>query len=335
MSIDTRRLAAAATVLALATSTSACAQASAAAAPGTADQPAAPAWAYPVPPAAPAGAAPPSTEATLTLHGSAARYSPAQLASLFHTPEWRPQLHPSMPEVVARGRKPNVFACAYCHHPTGAGRPENANLTGLSATYMRQQLADYKSGHRRSSVAGFMPTLGMALTAKNATDAEVDEAIRYFTGLPRVGFVRVEESDTVPLTEPRGWMLKPTGAPGTEAIGKRIVEIPRDVVAAERRDPTAAYVAYVPRGSIARGQALAQGGAAIPACASCHGAALQGMGDVPPLAGRSPSFLYRQLWDFVSGARQGPQAAAMIAIAKALSPDERLALAAYAASLAP
>ena len=36
-----------------------------------------------------------------------------------------------MPTIVAAGRKPAVFACAYCHQPNGVGRPENANLTGL------------------------------------------------------------------------------------------------------------------------------------------------------------------------------------------------------------
>ena len=31
-----------------------------------------------------------------------------------------------MPDIVAKGRKPEVIACAYCHTPTGQGRPENS-----------------------------------------------------------------------------------------------------------------------------------------------------------------------------------------------------------------
>jgi mono/diheme cytochrome c family protein len=47
------------------------------------------------------------------------------------------------------------------------------------------------------------------------------------------------------------------------------------------------------------------------ACAGCHGPDLKGKDDVPPLAGRSPSYLARQLYDFQQGTRNGAAAPLM------------------------
>ena len=49
-----------------------------------------------------------------------------------------------MPEIVARGRKPGTFACGFCHRADGPGGPENASLAGLSAAYIKQQMAGYQ-----------------------------------------------------------------------------------------------------------------------------------------------------------------------------------------------
>ncbi len=46
-----------------------------------------------------------------------------------------------MPEVVARGREPEVFACGFCHRADGPGGPENANIAGLPAACIVQQMA--------------------------------------------------------------------------------------------------------------------------------------------------------------------------------------------------
>jgi cytochrome c553 len=72
----------------------------------------------------------------------------------------------------------------------------------------------------------------------------------------------------------------------------------------------------VPVGSVAKGEALATtGGATIvagkivpgktAACGTCHGADLKGLGPVPGLAGRSPSYQVRQLYDMKAGTRKG------------------------------
>ena len=71
------------------------------------------------------------------------------------------------------------------------------------------------------------------------------------------------------------------------------------------------------------------------ACTACHGKTLNGLGGIPPLAGRPPTYLVRQLWNYQSGERRGGLSAPMQAIAARLRVDEMLAMAAYLASLPP
>jgi cytochrome c553 len=121
-----------------------------------------------------------------------------------------------------------------------------------------------------------------------------------------------------------------------EKLGRRIIEIPVDTRRTELRDSQAAYIAYVPLGSLERGKALTQmpPGTTPAACATCHGAGLKGgLGDIPALAGRSPSYLFRQLYDIQHGTRTGPSVEPMKAVVQGLTDDEMLELAAYLASL--
>jgi cytochrome c553 len=115
------------------------------------------------------------------------------------------------------------------------------------------------------------------------------------------------------------------------------VEYPLELRRHELHDPMAAYVAYVPKGSIARGRALAAGAPSrgVTGCRSCHGPALRGVGLVPPIAGRSPSYLLRQLIAFRTGARDTPAGAPMREFAARLSLEDMVGAAAYAGSLRP
>src|SRR5688572_33226115 len=88
-----------------------------------------PAWAYPV---NPPGFQPPPDDGTVRQSpGSKAGYTLTQLRDRFLAPNWHPGDYPAMPEIVAQGRKPEVYACGFCHRADGPGGPENANLTGL------------------------------------------------------------------------------------------------------------------------------------------------------------------------------------------------------------
>ena len=268
---------------------------------------------------------------------STAAFTITQERDLFFAPDWHPGDHPPMPGVVAHGRAPDVRACGSCHRVEGTGGPENASLAGLPAAYIAQQMADYKSGARKFSGPQRSPVLLMTAIAKAATDAEEQEAAAYFSSLKPKPVIKVVEADTVPVTQIARvfYMLAKDG--GTEPIGTRVVEVPDDVAQFEHRDSRSRFTAYVPQGSIARGEVLAKtggSGTTIP-CAGCHGPSLQGLGAIPGIAGRSPSYLVRQMYDFQQNSRQGTGAALMAPVVEKLGHDDMIALAAYVSSLKP
>ena len=318
----------------------ACLLAIAAAAIGTpaAAQDTPPAWAYPVNP--PGYKLPPDDGTVRRVPGSNAGYTLTQLRDRFLAPNWHPGDYPAMPEVVASGRKPDVFACGFCHRADGPGGPENANLTGLSKPYIVRQMADFKSGARKSSVQKRGPMELKDQLAKAITDAEIDAAATYFAAIKPRSNVRVVESATAPKVAVTAWYY--TALPGNEQepIGQRIVEVPEDAEQFASRDTRARFVAYVPPGSIKRGQELATTGGAgrtLP-CGTCHGGpAMRGVAVIglPALAGRSPSYTVRQLYDIKHGARNGSQGVIMKSTVGSLTIDDMIALAAYLGSLEP
>jgi cytochrome c553 len=103
-----------------------------------------PAWAYPVNP--PGFQPSPLPDIPLQVPGSRERLRGSQLRDLFYAPDWHPQEQPPPPPIVATGRKPEVYACGYCHRANGAGGPENASLAGLPYDYIVQQMGDFRSG---------------------------------------------------------------------------------------------------------------------------------------------------------------------------------------------
>jgi cytochrome c553 len=113
------------------------------------------------------------------------------------------------------------------------------------------------------------------------------------------------------------------------------MEFAPDTERHEHRDDTLVYTAYVPPGSLARGRLLARGGGTTvaPPCIICHGDHLQGTATIPRLAGRSPTYLLRQLVAFKSGARAGANGALMRMVVANLQIGDMIDAAAYAASL--
>ncbi len=154
---------------------------------------------------------------------------------------------------------------------------------------------------------------------------------------PYKKWVRVVETATVPKNRVAGGTFVPVAGGGTEPIAGRIVEMPEDVARADLRDSNSGFVAYVPVGSLQKGEALVTtgGNGRTVVCATCHGADLKGLGPIPPLAGRSPSYAVRQMFDLQHGTRRGAWAPLMKAAVEKLTLDDMVAIAAYAASLAP
>jgi len=302
-----------------------------------------PAWAYGVLPAgapAPArgaggGAAPADDGSPKHLEGTTQAFTLAQLRDGFNIADWYPSDHPAAPDVVMKGRQPAVRACGLCHYPNGKGRPENAGIAGLPVAYFVQQMHDFKDDARKSAESRKTNTAIMAQIAKAMTDDEIKASAEYFASMPwtKTKWIRVVETATVPKTRLAGGMFIPLEGTETEPIGARIIEVPEHPDRTELRDPRSGFVAYVPVGSIKRGETLVTtGGGRTLACGTCHGADLQGLGPVPGLVGRSPSYAARQLYDMKAGTRHGLWTDLMKAVVANLTDDDLVAIGAYLAS---
>jgi cytochrome c553 len=295
------------------------------------------AWAYAISPAA----TPPVDDGTrYSLPGSAGQFTLDQIRNRMGPADWYPGDHPSMPPIVAVGREAaGIWACSLCHYPNGKGRPENASVVGLPKEYFIRQMYDFKNGLRESAEPRKPNTPLMTGFAIAMTDDEIRAAAEYFSAIPWAPWIEVVEADTVPKTRIAGGMhLKLEGAEaGTEPLGRRIVESPVDAHLTELlRDPRSGFIAYVPRGAIARGETLAHSGRqGVAACTVCHGEDLDGLAIVPSLRGRSPSYVARQLADMKLGKRRGDWTPLMTPVVAQLTADDILNLAAYLASLEP
>lgn len=236
----------------------------------------------------------------------------------FNVLDSAPDHHPSMPPIVSHGRRPAVMACGFCHRPDGFGRPDNANLAGLPAAYIVQQMTDYKTNQRRSANPHGGSTT-MASIARAVDEADIDAAARYFSSVAPQPWIRVIETNVLSGND---------GHP-VEPIGTRVVEVPDDA--------TSGFVAYVPMGSLKRGEALVTtgGGGRTVRCALCHGHDLRGTSSVPGIAGRSPSYLARQLNDMRQGSRFGARPDRMMGTVARLTEPDIVSIVAYAASLHP
>ncbi len=263
--------------------------------------------------------------------GSAKEYDAAKIAGNANPPDWFPDEHPAAPRSVTGGTG-ITFACGSCHLMSGQGHPEAADIAGMPAEYLIRQMAYYKAGTRKDDAR-------MGPIAKTTSDEDVREAAAYFAALRPTMWVKVIETATPPktfiATAGRHRQLHPDG--GTEPIGQRILEIPADPFRTEIRDPHSGFIAYVPPGSIARGEALVKGGASEKTvqCALCHGEALNGLGEVPRLAGLQPLYIARQLFDMKHGSSAGKAAALMKPVVANLSEDDIIAISAYLGSLPP
>ena len=271
------------------------------------------------------------------LPGSVSEFTQAQIGNRFGPADWYPGDHPEMPDIVAHGRKPDVWACSLCHYPNGKGRPENAGVAGLPVSYFIHQMHDFKNGLRRSADPRKKNTNLMASYAKAMTEDEIKEAADYFGAMKWTPWIKIMETDSVPKTRLSVGMFLPLEGAGKEPLGERIIEVPENPDATEvLRNPRSGFIAYAPFGSIKKGEALVTAaGSKTVQCGLCHGADLKGMGPVPGIAGRSPSYLVRQLYDMQQGTRKGEWTELMKPVVKNLTEEDMLNIAAYVSSRTP
>jgi cytochrome c553 len=271
----------------------------------------------------------------LEIPDSKEKFTQARINDPFNPPDWRPD-HLPMPDVVAKGRKPNLMACAYCHTPTGQGRPENSALAALPEAYIKEQLHDLRSGARKpTGPVEYLPGQAMLKIAKAMTEEEIDESAKYFAQQKLRRRVYVIESLRIPRAERAAWIYEEVG--GTEDLEERLLEVTNELPRHERRDDRLEYMAYVAPGSINRGKRLVTTGDAgkTVVCSTCHGPKLMGTDKIPPIAGRQPTYLLRQLLAFRNGTRSGDAAKQMTPVIEKLTLNEMIDMVAYVSSLYP
>ena len=276
--------------------------------------------------------APPEPDAkeVVKLPPSARTYTREQIDDLSNPPDWYPNEHPPAPAAVigAPGRK--AVACGSCHLMTGSGHPGSAGLDVYPAEYIERQMAYFRDDTRKG--------IRMNAIAKTVTPQEDRDAAAYFAALKPQAFTKVIETDMVPETyvnRVRERFVKEGGR--MEPIGNRIITVPQDKEREDARDPHFGYIAYVPKGSIGKGEALVKtgGNGKSIQCEICHGAELKGLGEVPRLAGLHPIYVARQLYDIKRGESNGKAMQLMKRVVVNLSDDDILNISAYVASLKP
>jgi cytochrome c553 len=289
-----------------------------------------PSWAYNIPDKV----QPPSVEPTgmIRAPGSALEFDAAKVANNANPPDWFPDEHGPAPRVVKGEAGLKAAACGSCHLISGQGHPESADIAGLPAEYIVRQMQYFKSGARKDDAR-------MGPIAKATSEEDVRQAAEYYAAIKPIPWVKVVETNTPPRTyinsAGRHHIPYPDGS--TEPIGHRIIETPQDAYRMAIRDPHAGFIAYVPPGSVARGEQLVKTGASGKTiqCAICHGDDLHGLGDVPRLAGLQPVYIARQLITLQNGTSAGKAAALMKKVVTNLTEDDVIAISAYLGSLPP
>ena len=295
-----------------------------------------PAVAKPFPDCAYPGPPVPEDGIKRELPGAPAKFTRNEAYFDYGPADWYPGDHPPMPDIVAHGRQSvGVRACALCHFPNGQGKMENGGVAGLPASYILDQLKKFKAGERRSADPRKANTNEMAQIASRLTDEEAMAAATFFASMKWRPWVKVVEAETAPaVRSTTNGLFLPVAGVAPITLGKRIIEVPENPDRTDiMRDPRSGFIAYVPPGSIARGQALATAATGkITRCGLCHGPGLTGTDKVPGIAGRTASYLMRQLWDIHQDARKSPIMAPLVA---KLELGDMTDLAAYVASIAP
>lgn len=285
------------------------------------------------------------------IEGATGEYSLLEVRNGNDVVDWFPGDHPEMTPIMKNGPASlgeKAYGCAFCHLPNGRGKPENAPVSGLPAPYFVRQLQDMRKGDRGSAEPRKANTLLMIALAQAMTEAEMKESAAYFAAMPwTTKWIRVVETDRVPRTKLVSGMFVPIEKEHSEPLAGRIIEVPEDPEGTELlRNPRAGFIAYVPFGSVKKGEALVregggkmiegkQEGGKTLACITCHGPDLNGLAEVPGIAGRSPSYIVRQLHDIKQGTRKSDQSKVMLPVVANLTTEDYVAIAAYVASLEP
>src|ERR1700680_740090 len=98
-------------------------------------------WAYPIPDKTPPPGA--ADAGPKRIPGSSRSYTQVQIDDQFNPPDWFPDEHGPLPNVVQKGIQ--AQACGSCHLMSGDVHPESATLAGLPVEYMLRQMAHFQA----------------------------------------------------------------------------------------------------------------------------------------------------------------------------------------------
>jgi len=127
-------------------------------------------------------------------------------------------------------------------------------------------MQDFKDGNRKSADPKKANTNTMIAIAKGMTDDEIKAAAAYFGSMKWTRWIKVVETTSAPKTRVAGGLFLALDGSEKEPLGSRIIEVPENAEATETlRNPRSAFIAYVPVGSVKKGEALAK------SCGTCHG----------------------------------------------------------------
>ena len=209
-----------------------------------------------------------------------------------------------MPEIVARGRRPEILRVRILP-PRRRSRWTRKLGFGWAPEILHHS-ADGGLQERRS------PDDSREQNTAGVDDCTVEIRNRcrgrscgglLFVARAAKSNSKVAETDMVPKPHVAGLLWAAAEGNQREPIGKRVVEVPDDLIRFESRDARSTFTAYVPVGSLAKGEALVTvgGSGKTIQCGVCRGPDLRGLGPLPSIAGRSPSYIFRQLCDFQDG----------------------------------
>jgi cytochrome c553 len=243
---------------------------------------------------------------------------------------------PQAPAIVATS-KPTP--CVTCHLANGNGHPPTADVSGLSANYIVEQVHAYRDGQRVDKRTG-----RMVAVAKAISEADLTAAAEYYAA---IGPERQEWIKTVVGTEvPKHYFFVGPGGIAFKSPEGGTVPIPKGQVVVMSQDEDmvrvedqlrGGFVQYVRPEQMQLGQRIiADGdGGRLARCSACHGADLKGQGDVPRLLGRQTLYIIRAMNDMRTGANKNPRAAPMAAVAARMTDEDIVGAAVYLASKAP
>jgi cytochrome c553 len=239
---------------------------------------------------------------------------------------------PQAPAVISTGKP---LPCMACHEANGNGHPQTADISGLSANYIIEQVHAFANKQRLSG--------RMVEVAKAISETDLKAVAQYYAsiGPNRQQWVKTVAGSEAPKQKSNGpgrfGFHVPGG--GTEPIPEgQIVMMAQDDDLERAGDQiNGGFIQYVHPEQLALGERIATTGdnGRITKCDSCHGDNLKGKGDVPRLAGRLPTYLIRTMNDIKTGARRDLGTAPMVPVLAKMSDQDIVAVATYMASKSP